>query len=809
MTLETLVSENKRLAIYGADHFESQIKGVHDAILELRQGLELELTSTSAASLKSITDDSVSMEQPDHAAKLTRELSKLAKAIDKTSENQTVLDSLWFQDMRERQANIANPHKKTFKWAFDEPSSFKFKEWLRTQHGIYWLRGKAGSGKSTLMKYLVNHPHTMEALKDWAGTHRLVTGSFFFWEAGGIMQKSQEGLFMSLLYEILRQCPELIHPVFGTKLGLLRRNSPATTPGRHRWTRDELWEIIESLTLQSEVSAQFCFFLDGLDEYDGEPDEITKVLHDLRRWPNIKLCVSCRPWNEFLDASNPAIDLHIALEDLTREDIKLYVCQTLEDNARFRALQARDSRTQSLLQEIVEKARGVFLWVVLVVRSLVTGLTNADKIQRLETRLRNFPETLEKFFDHMLRSVEKCYREDTALAFKYALEAEAPLSLMTFSFLDDDDITMYTTGQPLRPQEIMSRQDDMRRRLNGHCKGLLEVVSDNEAPTDTYLGSISYPKVEFLHRTVRDFLLSTPIQTMLSNNLPVGFKPKERLCKAYLTQLKRLDYSAFKPCPFTSPDCVPRELLEDLIFYAQACEVEVNFPQVTLMDDIGHLVYQMADYFQLPKTDTGFLEFLIHRRLYLYVAQWLTHRSHLSISTKTGLLATAMRPKGTKYFIKEYDEVMIEILLKHGASPNIDHHRDEQHTNSVWGDLLYDLNDRTSMVTEEPILAVIELFLQHGADPEKQIAIKTDVLTAEPPAAHLGSTREPVSMADEAKSAMQILHQSLPAAKAHQLQSEYLAKRSTQQASARSERDSSPERSGDEQLTPLPRRSTH
>jgi putative ribosome biogenesis GTPase RsgA len=30
----------------------------------------------------------------------------------------------------------------------------KFADWLENDGGIYWIAGKAGSGKSTLMKYL-------------------------------------------------------------------------------------------------------------------------------------------------------------------------------------------------------------------------------------------------------------------------------------------------------------------------------------------------------------------------------------------------------------------------------------------------------------------------------------------------------------------------------------------------------------------------------------------------------------------------------------------------------------------------------
>lgn len=35
-----------------------------------------------------------------------------------------------------------------------------FVAWLEEGDGLYWIAGKAGSGKSTLMKYIASHPST-------------------------------------------------------------------------------------------------------------------------------------------------------------------------------------------------------------------------------------------------------------------------------------------------------------------------------------------------------------------------------------------------------------------------------------------------------------------------------------------------------------------------------------------------------------------------------------------------------------------------------------------------------------------------
>lgn len=109
---------------------------------------------------------------------------------------------------------------RTFDWIFrpvEETSQYAegirwadFSEWLRSGKGVYWISGKAGSGKSTLMKYIVTHDTTSRNLKLWAGTTRLCKSGFFFWNSGTQLQCSQVGLFRSLLYDILVQYPELV-----------------------------------------------------------------------------------------------------------------------------------------------------------------------------------------------------------------------------------------------------------------------------------------------------------------------------------------------------------------------------------------------------------------------------------------------------------------------------------------------------------------------------------------------------------------------------------------------------------------------
>jgi hypothetical protein len=140
--------------------------------------------------------------------------AKLHKLIAKE-----LVDSLHYETILERYDGVADAHQRTFGWIFqprgkeDEPCWSDFIQWLREGEGIYWISGKAGSGKSTLMKYIYENPNTRKHLLAWAQDTPLHIEKFFFWLSGTKLQKSQEGLLRSLLHDVLRQVPALVRIV--------------------------------------------------------------------------------------------------------------------------------------------------------------------------------------------------------------------------------------------------------------------------------------------------------------------------------------------------------------------------------------------------------------------------------------------------------------------------------------------------------------------------------------------------------------------------------------------------------------------
>lgn len=214
----------------------------------------------------------------------------------------SLLNSLSFHTMEFRHSEIRNAHQQTFNWAFERV----FQAWLSSPQPIFWISGKPGSGKSTLMKFLADNPKTPTMLERWSGTRRLVISSYFFWINGTKLQRSQEGLLRALLHEILNQCPDVIEEVLPDQSEAMRIAIVNRRQTELQWSRDTLLSAFKRLLEhRNAIETKFCMFIDGLDEYNANSkhsfDDLIQTIRCLTEL-DVKICVASRPWNEFEDA---------------------------------------------------------------------------------------------------------------------------------------------------------------------------------------------------------------------------------------------------------------------------------------------------------------------------------------------------------------------------------------------------------------------------------------------------------------------------------------------------------------------------
>ena len=391
-----------------------------------------------------------------------------------------LLESLWFAEIYVRQKTIYDAHGDTFQGIFDKSDRAvrpwdNFVAWLENGQGIYWISGKPGSGKSTLMSLLCQDDRTKEALEIWSGTKKLLMARFFFWSAGTMMQKNFDGFLRSLLWQILQEFPNI--DVLPSRIGSnLEQNGRRVSYSQviGVWTNRRLRETLHGVINKLQTSCCLCFFIDGLDEFDDDEDALIEFLQSIVSNNIVKVCLSSRPERKFEDAFGSSARLR--LQDLTRNDIRRYV------DARFQNEGAmtfeNDYEVNKLLEGIVDKAEGVFLWVFLAVKDQTCGLRDGDHLEELQKRLDRFPNEIEGLYTHMLHRIDKVDARQASMFLQMTLYEPnmSVLELALASYPDLEDIL--SSADEISKQQMVSLCQSTRKRLMTGCVGLLEVHED-------------------------------------------------------------------------------------------------------------------------------------------------------------------------------------------------------------------------------------------------------------------------------------------------------------------------------------------
>jgi len=496
--------------------------------------------------------------------KVRRSLNALSSKIDAVRRESIILQNVFFSSMNLREEAIKDPESGTFKWMIEEESEeseeeyeeapeealegaleeefeeqfeeeerkeleqrsrsrILFSEWLRSGAGIFHISGKAGSGKSTLMKFLCHHDQTREELEKWAAGKQktLVFSSFYFWSSRDDLQMSLAGLYRTILFEILRRCPDLIRVVFPRHWDQLT-NGMVHIPG-NLLSGPDITRAFETLTAHGTFPDYcFCFFIDGLDEYHGESEDHVQLAKTLRRWASkgdVKICASSRPHIEFDDLTgSPNQTFH--LHELTRHDIRLFSRQMIEKSDKFDRI--KDSYLQ-LVDKIVEMSQGVFLWARLVVSSLLAGMLGHDTTKTLEEKLKVIPKGIDELYDGILSSLEPYDRQRAAklLLITVYKKLRMPLNCLAYGWIDSLDDPKFPPcdgrkSPSWRPANIMV--EDVQRQLKFLTKGLLETTLCFGGGRSDEFAQMRV--VQFFHRTVEDFVMNSSKLEDISRQYP-------------------------------------------------------------------------------------------------------------------------------------------------------------------------------------------------------------------------------------------------------------------------------------------------
>lgn len=409
----------------------------------------------------------------------------------------------------------------TCQWLLNHPD---YLNWLDPKqavehHGFLWIKGKPGAGKSTIMNFAFE-----EATKD--KTVKVI--SFFFNARGDILERSILGMYRSLLFQLLNTLPGLLEVFDGPRFKhtLDDLHETITNQSRHHeWQVETLQGLLQDAIAR--IGQQpLKIFIDALDECDvDEVEEMLEYLGDIGQCAvsagtKLHVCFSSRHY--------PHIDINygrklvLEAQEGHEMDIVIYIKGKLKVG--------RSKLAEEIRAKMQEKAKGIFIWVVLVAE-ILNEEYKRRRIFDVKKRLDLIPTKLSDLFKEILWRDQKNI-QDLQLCIQWILYSKRPLKLEEYYFAA---VSGLSPGE-LRdwdPEDVT--RDDMGRFVLSSSKGLVEVAKSKN------------PTVQFIHESVREFFLKDGVSVLwpnLTTDFPsLSHGQLNKCCQAYL----ELDVSAYLP----------------------------------------------------------------------------------------------------------------------------------------------------------------------------------------------------------------------------------------------------------------------
>lgn len=462
-----------------------------------------------------------------------------------------LLNSLFFPDMNARKSQIREAHPETFEWLFKQDMTGlssrvssaepelssthdsttseilklrnSFHDWLKNGQQVYWISGKPGSGKSTLMNFIAEHRLTREYLQEWSTSQYLIVIESYLWNAGAESQKTYRGILATLLTQVLKRSAHALD------LDLYKNPDLSQKVTLMDWSIQELEQWLLHCLKHDEI--YFCVFIDGLDEAEADPtvsvNPILRFIDTAAALANVKCCVSSRPLRQFEIAFNAHPS--IRLQDLNAADIRRYFCDNVAPLFESADMSLQDHGFEMLIWRLCDKADGVFLWACLAVGSLKNGIENCDDFHELLQRLESLPPELEDLYRHMWERQNKnarFYEKEASLFLNVSLlsneDNDNPLDLLRMVFMRPSNKHLICEALAGEVSENLQQAcSRIKAQITSRCAGLLEVVSKSRTKKrQKFLDRLErFPalqdaagkQIAFVHRTARDFLLTSAL----------------------------------------------------------------------------------------------------------------------------------------------------------------------------------------------------------------------------------------------------------------------------------------------------------
>lgn len=323
-----------------------------------------------------------------------------------------ILEFLDFENRDTRRENIDEPFRGSCDWLLQHRL---YTRWLAGGYdtedtGLLWIKGHPGAGKSTLVRFA-----DVSAKKS---IQRALQISFYFNARGGLLERSTAGLYRSLLLQLFRRVPDLLTHACEQ----LVTSTTLIKAGVLELELKQLQNLLKQSVRKLQPRSLRCF-VDALDECDiTEVKEMMEVFRDLTEVPPgqtrfVTVCFASRYYPSlYIERCN-----EIRLEAVSQHEGGLR-------NFVYNRLDLKNTEYgRSIKQQVVTKAKGVYMWAVLVVRLLNNELANgaAENIVKV---IESLPPDLDSLYQRIAADNRQGDIDRFRLCVQFVLFAGRPLS---------------------------------------------------------------------------------------------------------------------------------------------------------------------------------------------------------------------------------------------------------------------------------------------------------------------------------------------------------------------------------------------
>lgn len=296
----------------------------------------------------------------------------------------TLRDSLAFKELQQREATIEDALAGTGQWFLETE---EYRAWANStkaqwKSGLLWLKGNAGTGKSTIVKSAV------DAARRSANSTDEIVLSHFFNARGSMLQQSATGMYRTLLVWLLDKLPDEDEHFLEKEYGTYNDDT---------WAVPQLERILRH-AVEMVSDRSIIIFVDALDECTkADVRRMLRVFRDIVKeaWDStprrqVRVLFTGRPHP--ITTFDDAVLMDLGEQQSHYQDIVHYIDSELRIGS--------DAKAAAVRQALVEKADGLFMWVVLVVDRLNEYHDSGD-VDLLQ-HIKEIPAGLHKLYRYTL-----------------------------------------------------------------------------------------------------------------------------------------------------------------------------------------------------------------------------------------------------------------------------------------------------------------------------------------------------------------------------------------------------------------------